>query len=60
MTILFFSTWLVGQQIWLFRLNELPYLSFMPAWTFSRIVEVGIYVISIALSLPFSLYNMYT
>jgi hypothetical protein len=61
MTIVFFSTWVLGQETWYFKLTDLPYIgSVLPAIPFSQFVVAGIHIVSIALSLPFSLYNMYT
>ncbi|CAF0742201.1 unnamed protein product [Brachionus calyciflorus] len=50
MTFLFFGTFLFGQKIWYFNIGPI---------LFTQFVVVIIYVASIGLSLPFSLYNMY-
>lgn len=53
MTFLFFLTWMFGQEVWFFRIS---FLGDLPS---TRVVEIIIYVGSIGLSIPFSVYNMY-
>lgn len=53
MTVLFFLTSIFGQEVWFFR------LSFFGNLPSTKVIEVIIYVFSLGLSLPFSIYNMY-
>lgn len=53
MTVLFLSTFLLGQKFWLFR------ISFLGNETFTFLLEISLYAFSIGLSVPFSIYNMY-
>lgn len=55
MTFLFFVTWLFGQDIWYFKLDFIG----LPDLTITRTIEIFIYVVSISLSVPVSIYNMY-
>lgn len=54
MTILFLSTWIFGQEVWFFRL-PFPFGN----RTSTEVIEVVIYVSTIGLSVPVSIYNIY-